>query len=556
MERFHSLLLGVWREACKHISLTESVERIAPLLARRLPVGQVVVRRIELPRSAVETAAAAPCDDGPLPELPATPLDERELERLLTWCRRGGVRHFKTGGVRDRALVPGTLTGDVLAGPLNAEDGPRGVLLLAAHHSRGFTDEHAEACAALLDPFVAAMENDRRLRELNTLREAAEADKRSLLTRLGREDLADTIVGAESGLREVMERVELVAGSDVPVLLLGETGSGKEVAARAIHMRSRRGQRPFLRVNCGAIPPELIDSELFGHERGSFTGAESLRQGWFERADSGTLFLDEVGELPPAAQVRLLRVLQDGTFERVGGQRQLHADVRLVAATHRDLQAMVGEGRFRQDLWYRIAVFPVRIPPLRERPSDIPALATHFALKAARRFGVAAIAPTPADISRLISYPWPGNVRELGSVMERAVILGHGRTLEVATALGFLPPTSPSPDAGGGRGLARAEGASGVREPITPLPAPGSIAAPHPPGTVTGGPPPRAVAQAEPLHNLDAAMRAHIEAALRRSHGRVEGPFGAATLLSINPHTLRSRMRKLGVRWADFRPAR
>jgi transcriptional regulator with GAF, ATPase, and Fis domain len=186
----------------------------------------------------------------------------------------------------------------------------------------------------LLEPFSVALENDRRLRETEALREAAEADKRSLLTRLGRRQLTDQIVGAEAGLGAVMERVELVARSDAPVLIFGETGTGKELIARAIHGRSNRSAGPFHRVNCGAIPPELIDSQLFGHEQGAFTGAVELRRGGFERADGGTLFLDEIGELPLAAQVRLLRILQDGQLERVGGQKAIHLDVRIVAATH------------------------------------------------------------------------------------------------------------------------------------------------------------------------------------------------------------------------------
>ncbi len=196
---------------------------------------------------------------------------------------------------------------------------------------------HQDLAAALLEPFSAALENDRRLHELATLREAAEAERRSLLTRIGRQEISEEIVGAESGLKLVMERVALVAQSDVPVLILGETGTGKEVVSRAIHSRSIRGAGPFIRVNCGAIPPELIDSQLFGHEKGSFTGAAETRKGWFERADGGTLFLDEIGELPLAAQVRLLRVLQDGLVERVGGEQPMHVDVRIVAATHREL---------------------------------------------------------------------------------------------------------------------------------------------------------------------------------------------------------------------------
>jgi transcriptional regulator with GAF, ATPase, and Fis domain len=312
-----------------------------------------------------------------------------------------------------------------------------------------------------------------------------------------------------------MERVALVAHSDVPVLLLGETGSGKEVVARAIHGRSRRAAAPFLRVNCGAIPSGLIDSELFGHERGSFTGAAAQRKGWFERADGGTLFLDEVGELPLDAQVRLLRILQDGSFERVGGERTQHADVRIVAATNRDLHAMVADGRFREDLWYRLAVFPIHLPPLRDRKQDIPALATHFALRAATRFGTPPIVPTPEDLNLLVAYPWPGNVRELGAVIERAVILGQGRTLEVATSLGIAP----------------------------------RAAAP-----AMAAPPAAASAAEPPPMNLDAAVAGHIEQALARTHGRIEGVHGAARLLGVNPHTLRARMRKLGIDWRRFRP--
>jgi transcriptional regulator with GAF, ATPase, and Fis domain len=370
---------------------------------------------------------------------------------------------------------------------------------------------------SLLEPFAAALENDQRLRELTALRRAAEADKQSLLRRLGREELAETIIGADGGLRLVMERVELVSRSDVPVLLLGETGSGKEVIARAIHMRSARAAGPFLRVNCGAIPSEPIDSELFGHEKGSFTGAIGTRRGWFERADGGTLFLDEIGELPPAAQVRLLRVLQEGVFERVGDERALKVGVRIVAATHRDLAAMVQSGLFREDLWYRVAVFPIVLPPLREHPEDIPALAQHFAHRAATRFGFLPQMPPSDDIALLSAYAWPGNVRELTAVIDRAVILGEGRGLEIAKALGVTP------DLG-----------------ILPLPA--SSATAVPPSTDSAPVP------------LEVILKQHIEAALAATHGRVEGPHGAARLLQINPHTLHGRMRKLGINWRQFRP--
>ncbi len=335
-----------------------------------------------------------------------------------------------------------------------------------------------------------------------------EADNRKLLSRLGRHDITDSIVGAETGLRPVMEQIELVAPSVAPVLVLGETGSGKEVVARAIHSRSRRASGPFLRVNCGAIPPELVDSELFGHERGSFTGAIGERKGWFERADGGTLFLDECGELPLAAQVRLLRILQDGSFERVGGERSLHVDVRIVAATHRDLQALVADGRFRQDLWYRIAVFPIHLPPLRARINDIPSLAAHFALRASQRLGTAPLIPTAEDIRLLVSYPWPGNVRELAAVIERAAILSGGKGLDVARALGTVPMPAPQSNLNN-----KADGSTAIEDK-----------------TGTKG---------EWL-TLEDAMSRHIEAALRRTRGRIEGADGAAKLLHINPHTLRA----------------
>jgi transcriptional regulator with GAF, ATPase, and Fis domain len=309
----------------------------------------------------------------------------------------------------------------------------------------------------------------------------------------------DELVGAETGLRDVALQIGQVAPTDAPVLLLGETGSGKDVVARAIHARSSRAAGPILRVNCGAIAPGLVDSELFGHERGSFTGAAQQRRGWFERADGGTLFLDEIGELPLAAQVRLLRVLQDGSFERVGGSEPLRVSVRVIAATHRDLAALVRAAAFRDDLYYRIHVFAIRLPPLRERRADIPELALHFAVRLR-------LTVTPGDAALLQSYDWPGNVRELAAVIERAAILGGGVRLDVARALGLT----------------------------------GSIAPAHHPDT---------------FPTLDDAMRDHIERALVRTRGKIEGDGGAAQLLGIHANTLRSRMHKLGVQWERFRRA-
>jgi transcriptional regulator with GAF, ATPase, and Fis domain len=322
----------------------------------------------------------------------------------------------------------------------------------------------------------------------------------------------ERLIGGETGLAAVMTRARMVSRSGAPVLLFGETGTGKEIIARAVHEHSAFRSGPFRRVNCGAISPELIDSELFGHEPGAFTGATSRRKGWFEQADGGTLFLDEVGELSLAAQVRLLRVVQDGEVIRVGGERPVHVKVRIVAATHRDLPAMVESQTFREDLYYRLAVFPIVIPPLRDRPSDIRAFAEYFAGRAANRFGVRPVAISESDVRILAGYRWPGNVREMAAVMDRAVLIGQGRTLNVLEALGS-----------------------------------GSVPAAATPGRT---PVPTSPATIEPL---DEVIKTHIERALEATAGRIDGPHGAARILRINPHTLRARMRKLRVDWRSFR---
>jgi transcriptional regulator with GAF, ATPase, and Fis domain len=515
MERFIPLLLDVWRQACREPRIDISAGAIAEAVRGRLPCDRLLIRHLDPALGRLETLASV--GTGPAGPIGATVA--ATAGDLAPWCLTDGVLRGPAEAVRARlpGVVPDPWTGAVLCGGLAFDDQALGILVLGADPPGTYSADHEPILRALCEPIAVALRNDHQLRELKALREAAEADRRSLLARLDRQDIADTIVGERSGLEAVMRDVALVARSDAPVLILGETGTGKEVVARAVHGRSGRAAGPFLRVNCGAIPPELADSELFGHERGSFTGATTRRQGWFERADGGTLFLDEVGELTPAVQVRLLRILQDGSFERVGGQQPLHADVRLIAATHQDLQAMVAAGRFRADLWYRIHVFPIRLPPLRDRPGDIPALALHFARRAAQRLGLMPQAAAAEDVALLLAYPWPGNVRELAAVMERAAILGEGRRLAVAEALG-------------GGALPAA---------VAPLPRTSPAALPE------AGP---------ALATLDAATRAHIEVALAQCLGRIEGPFGAARLLGINPHTLRARMRRLEIDWRRFRP--
>jgi hydrogenase-4 transcriptional activator len=513
------LLVDVWREACRHIELEQSAHNIARILTHWIPLEDLLVVEFDPEHTSVVLRASALSSNESFSASSARSytLNSEFGEKLKSWQYAQRVTEAPADELTSELVA--RLMGDAaggfwLAGPLAGEHGGKGALVCRAQAPERFTQAHRRVVEAMLEPFAVALENDRRLVELRMLRDAAEADKRSALTRLGRDELADTIVGFGGGLAPVMERVEIVAPSDLPVLILGETGAGKELIARAIHDRSPRARGPFLRVNCGAIPGELIDSQLFGHEKGAFTGAQASSRGWFERAHEGTLLLDEIGELPLPAQVRLLRVLQEGTFERVGGESPIRVNVRIVAATHRDLPAMAQQGTFRQDLWYRIAGFPILLPPLRERRHDIADLAAHFARRAARRFGLRPCAATPRDLQLLQSYDWPGNVRELASVIDRAALLGGGLRLAVEQALGAaVAPAAQVPEV-------RLGGQARAPEVIVPL---------------------------------DRAMRGHIERALEHTRGRIEGAGGAAQLLRINPHTLRARMRKLGIDWSRYR---
>ena len=532
MSHSRDLLSEVWREACRHIEIEESAAAIATTIAAHLPLQALFVLRVDAGGKMVEPLAAGNAQRSFKGSPRTVTLATAPWRKLTAWLRSGEVIDAgeSHGDGWLRAILPAGLDADVLAGPLRSQDGSSGILVLVAASGRAFTAVDRRTAQRLLEPFAVALENDGRLHELRSLREAAEADRETLLSRLGRQDVNEDVVGSRTGLRHVMERAELVAQSDVPVLILGETGTGKEVVSRAIHARSKRADGPFIRVNCGAIPPELVDSQLFGHEKGSFTGAAEQHQGWFERADRGTLFLDEIGELPLPAQVRLLRVLQDHQIERVGGKSAVHVDVRIVAATHRDLSAMVKDRTFREDLWYRINVFPILLPTLRERLEDIPALVRHFAQRAATRFGLPFVAPSEADLRLLTGYGWPGNIRELGAVIDRAVILGGGRRIDVATALGLGRQQPAAPPPATDATMYEVIPESIALEPQSPAPLAGDIIP------------------------LAAAMRLHIERALAATRGRIEGRNGAAALLQINPHTLRARMRKLGIEADSFRP--
>jgi formate hydrogenlyase transcriptional activator len=309
----------------------------------------------------------------------------------------------------------------------------------------------------------------------------------------------DEIVGRSSALVAVLQRVSKVAATDSTVLINGETGTGKELVARAVHSVSPRKAKPVIKLNCAALPATLVESELFGHEKGAFTGATARKPGRFELADGGTLFLDEVGELPLEAQAKLLRVLQEREFERVGGTTPVKVDVRVIAATNRDLGRMVKDGKFREDLFYRLNVFPVQLPPLRDRPDDIPLLVQFFLGKFAARVGKPVTGVSQGTLDLLVAYPWPGNIRELENVIERAVILADGPELEIDPEVLAVPGLAPA------------------------LPA------------EPGG------------KNLLAVERDHILAVLRQANWVIEGANGAAKALGLHPNTLRSRLKKLGL---------
>ena len=376
-----------------------------------------------------------------------------------------------------------------------------GALALIAEGDDRFDEHHVRLYATLKEPFFVALSNTLRHEEVVRLKNLLADDNRYLNRELLRIS-GDEIVGVDFGLRDVMRQVRQVAPTDSPVLLSGETGVGKDVIANAIHLGSARRDAPFIPVNCGAIPASLLDSELFGHEKGAFTGALTRKRGRFERAHTGTILLDEIAEMPLEAQVRLLRVLQHREIERVGGTERIAVDIRIVAATNQDLAEAVRSGRFREDLYFRLNVFPIAVPPLRERRSDIPALVQHFIERKARELKIADTPRlAPGVIDDLLAYDWPGNVRELENVVERAMILHRGKPLRFDDL---------------GAALSRR------------------------------AQPPRPEAREE-LLELDAVVARHIRRALRMTGGKVHGPGGAGELLGVNPNTLRYRMRKLGI---------
>jgi len=394
------------------------------------------------------------------------------------------VKRAEAAGLRSGCAVPLISHGKVL-----------GTLSVVSMQEDAFSQDDAELLTQIGAQVAIAVENALAFKQIAQLKDKLTKEKLYLQEEIQTEYNFQEIVGDSQTLRRVLKDVQTVAATASTVLILGETGSGKELIARALHNLSDRRERTFVKLNCAAIPTGLLESELFGHERGAFTGAIATKIGRFETADRGTLFLDEVGEIPLELQVKLLRVLQEQEFERLGSTRTMRVDVRVVAATNRDLEHMVEEQRFRSDLYYRLKVFPIMLPPLRERAEDIPALVRHFAQKFALRMKKR-IETIPAEAMKALqAYPWPGNVRELENFIERAVILTSGADL---------------------------------RAPLSEL----KVLSPPSNGS---------------LKTLEDAEREHILKALREAKWTIGGSGGAAAKLGMKRTTLQSKMQKLGI---------
>lgn len=432
------------------------------------------------------------------------PMGERKIGRVVSTgepLRLAGL-HGDEEWIADPVWFAHEGVRTFAAQPLIFRDDVLGVLGL---FDRGLLDEEAfEWLRIFADYAAVSIVNARAFDEISLLRTRLEEENLYLREEVTAALGMGEFVGESQALQHVLRQVQLVAPTDAAVLITGESGTGKELVARATHDRSPRKDRPLIKVNCSAVPDALFESEFFGHVKGAFTGALADRPGRFEMADRGTLFLDEIGEVPLSMQAKLLRVLQEGEFERVGDLRTRPVDVRIVAATNRDLKREIEAGRFREDLYYRLSVFPVHIPPLRERREDIPKLALHFIAQSAQRMNRRVPRVTQAVLSQLAAHDWPGNVRELQNVVERAVILSQGSALRI--------PLQSSP----------------ARSVPSPLP-----------------PPAARLATREDLKRQE---RENIMQALRLTKGKIFGSDGAAVLLGMKPTTLASRIKALGIK--------
>jgi formate hydrogenlyase transcriptional activator len=441
-------------------------------------------------------------------------LVRRDLARERAYAMED---HAFADGVRSYVIVPLVVRGKAI-----------GVLAVASTTPNQYAEEDAAFLQEAANQVALAIANMQAYEEIAALRARLERENVYLQDEIRQEHNFEEMVGSSPALLAMLRQVDMVAPTDATVLIAGETGTGKELIARAVHNHSTRQGRPLVKVNCGAIVAGLVESELFGHVKGAFTGALERRVGRFELAHGGTLFLDEVGELPLETQVKLLRVLQEQEFEPVGSSRTVRVDVRIIAATNRDLEDAVRTGRFRADLFYRLNVFPIQVPPLRARRSDIPQLVMFFLTRFAKKLGKQVEAVPPDVLDLLAAYPWPGNIRELQNLMERAVVLSPGPVLRLDRVLlpvGTMETTAMTPG--------------------------GTDEAPRQPRRDPDSARPWASAESGEALTLAAVEKRHILTVLHQTGGVIEGPHGAAKVLNLHPNTLRSRMKKLQITRAD-----
>ncbi|MCS7314272.1 MAG: sigma 54-interacting transcriptional regulator [Bryobacterales bacterium] len=492
------VLFEITNTLVSKLSWDELLPAISRVLSRVLPHEGAAITVLDRTTGTLRLYAVHAADNVLLdldPEPEPRPLEELPSGKALAsgrpWLTRAEGFGVYPEDIRRQLVQRGVKV--ICSIPLATASGAIGTLELARISRGDFTPDELEFALQAARPLAIALENSLAFRELAELKEKLALEKLYLEDELRFDHNLGNMVGQSLAFQSLLERIRIVAPTDATVLIEGETGTGKELVARAIHEASKRSGRSFVKVNCAAIPATLLESELFGHEKGAFTGALAQKIGRFEVADGGTLFLDEVGEIPLDLQPKLLRAIQEQEFERLGSNRTIRVNVRLIAATNRNLKAMMEEGKFRSDLFYRLNVFPIQVPPLRERKEDIPLLVSYFVQKYAQRMGRKIDSIPSSAMQALVRYHWPGNIRELQNVIERSVILSTGRVLQLAM-----------PEAG--------------------LPARGSV--------LTGGD----------------SERERILRALRQTGGVVGGPRGAAALLGMKRTTLQSRMKKLGIR--------
>jgi formate hydrogenlyase transcriptional activator len=499
------VILDLNNSVVSNLELREILRSVSPIIRNTLQLDGVALILPDAAKGMLQLYALDfPVGNGTLYQGMSRPLDGSLASQVYRsgkpWV--GNIEDLN-GGSFDSTVISGTGVETICMLPLVRYNSTLGVLCLVRLQKDTFTSSEVEFLSHIAGQVAIAIDNAFGPRPISELADRLTQERLYLEDEICSEMNFEEIIGNSVVLRKVLNEVEVVAPTNSTVLIQGETGSGKELIARAVHNLSRQRSHPFVKLNCAAIPTGLLESELFGHEKGAFTGAIAQRMGRFELASEGTIFLDEISEIPLDLQPKLLRVLQEREFERLGSSRTIRTDARLIAATNRDLKAMVEEQRFRSDLFYRLNVFPIHVPPLRERKEDIPVLVRHFAQHFARKMAKN-IDTIPAEtMSALVRYPWPGNIRELQNVIERAVILSKGPVLKVSLA--DLEP----------KGL----GTNG-----------------HTNGSYTNG-----------AATLEEIERKHILSVLEQTNWVLAGPYGAAAKLGMKRPTLQFRMQKLGI---------